>query len=185
MTITTKTIEDTYSEFVESKVKDPQQIADELGSQPSNCNAVHMAMGVVGEAIELLIATDLTNTLEELGDLEFYLTGFENLGWVKAWKSYPHSYSFGIVSQHQIKLNIVEDAGTILDLVKKATMYQKDIDLPAFRDAFRQIHLSMEHMYTGLNYSREEVLQRNVDKLNKRYVGGYSDKAAQDRADKV
>lgn len=185
MTNTTNTVETTYAEFVESKRKDPQQIADELGSQPSNCDAVHMAMGVVGEAIELLIATDLDNTLEELGDLEFYLTGFENLGWVKGWKSYPHSYSFGVVSQHQIKLNIVEDAGTILDLVKKATMYQKDIDLPAFRDAFRQIHLGMEQMYVGLTYTREEVLQRNVDKLNKRYAQGYSDKAAQDRADKI
>jgi hypothetical protein len=181
----TNTVETTYAEFVESKRKDPQQIADELGSQPSNCDAVHMAMGVVGEAIELLIATDLANTLEELGDLEFYLTGFENLGWVKGWKSYPYSYSFGTASQHQIKLNIIEDAGTILDLVKKATMYQKDIAVPAFSDAFRQIHLSMEQMYVGLNYSREEVLQRNVDKLNKRYAKGYSDKAAQDRADKV
>lgn len=55
---------------------------------PNNCHLIHMAMGVVGEAGELLDAIkkhaiynqplDVRNVIEELGDIEFYLHGLRH-----------------------------------------------------------------------------------------------------------
>lgn len=112
-----------YHAFVESKVKDPMAIMDSL--YPDKMNLIHMAMGVAGEAGELLDAIkkhavynkplDLANVVEELGDLCFYIQGIQNI----------------------------------------------------------------------LCISDNEILTANADKLCKRYKDGYSDKAAQERADKI
>ena len=55
---------------------------------PQNCDLIHMAMGISGEAGELLDAIkkrviynkplDKENVIEELGDLEFYMEGLRS-----------------------------------------------------------------------------------------------------------
>jgi NTP pyrophosphatase (non-canonical NTP hydrolase) len=72
---------DNYSKFVASLGKPGAQILDEL--TPRDCEILHYAVGVAGEAGELLDACkkgaiyrkfyDLANIKEELGDIEFYL----------------------------------------------------------------------------------------------------------------
>jgi NTP pyrophosphatase (non-canonical NTP hydrolase) len=113
---------DNYDEFVMEKVKNGQAIID--GLNPHKAHLLHMAVGVAGEAGELLDAIkkmaiynkplDLENLIEELGDLEFYMAGIRS----------------------------------------------------------------------QIGISRSSVLAYNQEKLNKRYQSGYSDKAAQERADK-
>jgi NTP pyrophosphatase (non-canonical NTP hydrolase) len=61
--------------------KNPEQIRSELTA--SDCNLIHAAMGVSGEAGELLdavkkaviyrIPLNVENVIEELGDLEFFM----------------------------------------------------------------------------------------------------------------
>lgn len=96
---------------------------------PEQCHLIHMSMGLLGEAAEVIEALighvllghplDEINLLEELGDIEFYMEGFRQ----------------------------------------------------------------------GIEVNREDVLQANINKLstgeNARYKGGYSDQAAQNRADKA
>lgn len=177
-------VEKEYGEFVAGKLKDPAAIAAYLGENPAVCNAIHLAMGVMGEAVELMTSTSLDNTIEELGDIEFYLEGFTAMGWADPHTSAPYSYNFTVINQDTVVRNIVEDAGMLLDRVKKIAMYQKPADVDELKEICGNLHLGLERMYIGLNVSRERVLQQNKDKLNKRYAGGYSDKAAQDRADK-
>lgn len=72
-----------HSAMVAGLVKDPEAIRETLDSQ--KVNLIHMAMGVSGEAGELLDAVkkhtvynkplDSKNVIEELGDLEFYMEG--------------------------------------------------------------------------------------------------------------
>jgi len=77
-----KEIEDMpYEKFVGNLVKPGQDIIDSL--TPQSMNLLHMAVGVSGEAGELIDAVkkhvvyekelDVTNIIEELGDLEFYM----------------------------------------------------------------------------------------------------------------
>jgi NTP pyrophosphatase (non-canonical NTP hydrolase) len=75
-----------YSAFVETLVKEGQDIIDDL--DPSSAHLLHMAVGVAGEAGELLDAIkkmaiykkplDVENVIEELGDLYFYMQGIQN-----------------------------------------------------------------------------------------------------------
>lgn len=72
-----------YSEFVTSLKKDPDALVAEY--TPHKADLDHMVMGLSGESGELLDAIkkhtkydkplDMTNIIEELGDIEFYLEG--------------------------------------------------------------------------------------------------------------
>ncbi len=73
----------THQELVKNLVKPGSEILRTL--TPSQANLLHMAVGVAGEAGELLDAIkkhciynkplDRANVIEELGDLEFYMEG--------------------------------------------------------------------------------------------------------------
>jgi NTP pyrophosphatase (non-canonical NTP hydrolase) len=73
----------TYQQFVNSIVKPGDEIICQL--TPQQAHLLHMAVGVSGEAGELLDAIkkhcvyqkqiDLNNVMEEAGDILFYLTG--------------------------------------------------------------------------------------------------------------
>lgn len=72
-----------YAEMVAQLAKPGADVLS--GLTPMGANLIHMAMGIAGEAGELLDAIkkatvygkplDLGNVIEELGDLEFYLEG--------------------------------------------------------------------------------------------------------------
>ena len=73
----------TYSEFVRALCKPGDAIRSEL--TPEDCHRLHMAIGISGEAGELLDAIkkaaiyrkplDVHNVKEEIGDVLFYITG--------------------------------------------------------------------------------------------------------------
>jgi len=77
----------TYEDFVANLKKPGSVIKSELTS--SDCDVIHMTMGICGEAGELLDAIkkhviyrkpfDRENAIEELGDLEFYLEGLRQV----------------------------------------------------------------------------------------------------------
>lgn len=81
----TDTIE--HSDMVRQLAKNGGDILS--GLNPLNCHILHMAVGISGEAGELLDAVkksaiygqslDLDNVIEELGDIEFYLEGLRQV----------------------------------------------------------------------------------------------------------
>lgn len=76
------------------------------------------------------------------------------------------------------------EAGELLDAVKKHVIYNKPLDRVNVVEEIGDIFFYMEGVMQSLNISEEEVLHHNMDKLGVRYSSGYSDKAAQERADK-
>lgn len=72
-----------YEQMVDDLSKPGQAILDGMNAKAAH--TLHMAVGIAGEAGELLDAIkkhviygkdlDLTNAIEELGDLEFYMEG--------------------------------------------------------------------------------------------------------------
>lgn len=70
-----------YERFVAERVKSPQEIIETM--TPAKVDLLHAAIGISGEAGELLDAVkkhviynkdlDVDNVIEELGDLEFYI----------------------------------------------------------------------------------------------------------------
>ena len=81
-------------------------------------------------------------------------------------------------------MGISGEAGELLDAIKKTVMYRKPLDIDNVIEELGDLEFYMENLRSSLDISREETLQANIDKLNRRYSSGYTDQAAQDRADK-
>jgi NTP pyrophosphatase (non-canonical NTP hydrolase) len=91
-----------FEHMVAALAKDGQAILNEL--TPDKAHALHMAVGVSGEAGELLDAVkksviynkplDRENVVEELGDLEFYMQGLRQ--------------GYGITREETITANILK-----------------------------------------------------------------------------
>lgn len=82
-------------------------------------------------------------------------------------------------------VGIAGEAGELLDAIKKAAIYRKPIDRDNVVEELGDLEFYMEGLRQGLGITRQEVLDHNISKLSKRYSSGtYSDKHAQERADK-
>lgn len=79
-------LEERHTKMVKDLAKDGKEIAENM--TPHEAHLLHMAVGIAGEAGELLDAIkkhviykkelDYANVIEELGDLEFYMEGLRN-----------------------------------------------------------------------------------------------------------
>lgn len=181
----------TFSEMVSNLCKSPEDILKEMSND--SAHLLHMAVGVSGEAGELAenIATggSLENLIEECGDVEFYLEGLcQGIDWVVPKGRSNISGANDRLIGYALFLNI--HAAEVLDIVKKAAIYNKPLDVDALKEAIQRVTCAMAGIYAYGGVVREYAIQANTEKLllndNARYKeGSYSNKAAQERSDKV
>ena len=86
-------------------------------------------------------------------------------------------------------IGVSSEGGELEDAVKRHVMYNKELDRENVIEELGDIEFYMEGVRQILGITREETLTHNIVKLTKgdkaRYKDGvYTDKAAQDRADK-
>ena len=175
-----------YTSFVVQRAKPGVDIIEDL--TPSSAFMLHGAVGLAGEAGELLEAIyvnvfDRENIVEELGDLEFYSEMIvDELFLSSQYWNEPIAEGDADVASVQIAVY----ASKILDAIKKRAIYGKiSEDLQTNVDLYlRVLHSYMAAIRQEFNISREEVLDYNRIKLLKRFGGEYSNEAAQKRADK-
>lgn len=80
---------------------------------------------------------------------------------------------------------IVGEAGELIDAIKKNVVYNKELDMKNVIEELGDMEFYMEQLRQALNITREETIQHNLDKLNRRYSEGkFSNEQAQARADK-
>lgn len=77
------------------------------------------------------------------------------------------------------------EAGEIVDQLKKSMMYGKELNVEHLKEECGDLLWYMSIMLHQINSSFEEVMQKNVDKLNKRYPTGFTEKDALERKDKL
>ena len=82
-------------------------------------------------------------------------------------------------------VGISGEAGELLDAVKKATIYRKEIDLANIVEELGDLEFYLEGLRQGLNLTREQTLFHNIAELTIRYGKKYSNQSAQDRVDKT
>ncbi len=81
---------------------------------------------------------------------------------------------------------VVGEAGELIDAVKKHVVYRKPLDMDNMVEELGDLEFFMEGLRQAIGVTREKCLEANVEKLAVRYSGlTYSDKSAQDRADKA
>lgn len=150
---------------------------------------LHAAVGISGEIQECLNrfdageGMDWDNLIEECGDTLFYIqalclhtgTSLESLMPVSAKTD----------NLHQTCREAVVAAGKVLDAVKKVWVYNK---IPCQKEMDASLSVLLGCIVAFSHYAGvmvPQLMQMNYDKLKKRYPAGYTDKAAQDRADKA
>lgn len=179
-----------FSEMVQGLFKSGEKMKAELSAR--DLEAMHVIIGLSGEAAELLIphigdifAKERENILEELGDIEFYLEKLRslyNLNKDQDGFSIPVSYKHGAKDACD---RIIVIVGNITDIVKKEVIYRKKINTQNLIEQLISLEMLLNVVRLTHSFTKEEVIQGNIDKLGKRYKGlKYSDQAAQDRADK-
>jgi NTP pyrophosphatase (non-canonical NTP hydrolase) len=82
-------------------------------------------------------------------------------------------------------LGIAGEAGELIDAIKKYAIYNKPLDLENVIEELGDLEFYIAMIRERLSITREVVLHHNITKLAKRYPAGYTDAAAQARADKV
>lgn len=186
----------THPQLVAALVKPPLDIMTTL-SQFST-DLWHGATGVAGEAGELLEMIsggiiDIENLVEELGDLEFYMEQIRQRTSIERIPEADHfadSFEFDAAQNGTVLLmltvDLVVEATKVLDYIKKCAIYNKELDRDNLSTALSAMDAVMAKMRKVAGVQRETVLMENIRKLSKRYASlNYSDKAAQERADKA
>lgn len=79
---------------------------------------------------------------------------------------------------------LCSEAGELVDAISKMCFYDKELDTENVKEELGDIEFYLRGLRDSLLIGRDETLQHNIDKLNKRYPQGYSNKAAHERADK-
>lgn len=163
--------------------------------------AMHAAVGLAGEAGELLDAVkktwvygkrlDRDNAIEELGDLEFYAEALRaNLGIslhelrLAGEKAVSPLYDMAPDPLLSVAADIHRHAGRLLSEVWACWHCGRNLFKHMAVDDLARLHLAMHHARWLLNATREHVLLANKLKLVRRYPGGYSDAHAIARLDK-
>ncbi len=82
-------------------------------------------------------------------------------------------------------VGVAGEGGELLDAVKRWAIYQKPIDRDNVVEELGDLEFFMAGLRLRMGITREETLEANVGKLDKRYRKGYTDEEAAARADKA
>lgn len=82
-------------------------------------------------------------------------------------------------------LGIAGEAGEVIDVVKKNYVYDQELDTTHLREEIGDLLFYIQGMHNIFGWAIAETMQRNMDKLRKRYPNGYSDEHAALRLDKA
>lgn len=79
---------------------------------------------------------------------------------------------------------VAGEAGELLDSIKKPVIYRQEINRENVIEELGDLEFYLEGLRQALNINRQEVLDRNIQKLTLRYGQRYSNERAQERRDK-
>ncbi len=193
-----------HSEMVKRLAKPSEALlAGQVGSDRPHLE--HMAFALlieIGEVAEPLVALAneanihtenhdglIENVLEELGDIEFFMSGIRQpLGFDRLdLREDEERFSF-VGDLPDIILGLLISASHLCDPFKKHAVYGKELT-PAMHEsarlAFIEVEEALRVIRSILGFSLPQVLEANMKKLGQRYSSGtYSDAQAIARADK-
>ena len=85
-----------------------------------------------------------------------------------------------------IALGLSGEVGEIIDTIKKSTIYYQPLDRENIKEELGDLEFYMEALRQELILTREECIESNIEKLQKRYPDGeYSHTHAKQRLDKL
>ena len=166
-----------YSEFVRSKFKPGEKIAAEM--TPHKAAALDFRSDVLvchSEILDKVKKYAIYN--KEVG--KWY--DFVNPERADRFKDFTLTPQQAELLHAAIGL--AGEAGELLDTVRKHVFDGQPMDRENVIEEIGDLGFFIEAFLQIIGVSREEIEQRNMAKLSKRYEGGYTDQQAQERKDK-
>jgi len=183
-----------HPEMVKRLAKNATQIAEEIIDRENRdqlFDLLHASIGFAGEVCELqegavtLSTSADDNLVEELGDIEFYLELLRQCLNIKV-EAVTEERVCNYMSFRSLLDELSELSGDMLDATKKCFIYNQEIDMTRFVIALTKTNLCLSLIYKNKNITREDVLEANLKKLDKRYPGfNFTNEAAKARKDKA
>lgn len=161
-----------HPDMVTELAKPGQAIVDSMTPQK---------FGTLGQALGFVIGA--SEGLDRVKKLVIYnkpIVGVELKG------EYP-TLTFDADKAHLLHMavGVVGEAGELADAIAAHAFENAELDVENVKEELGDLLFYIQGVLTGVGSSLEEVLLRNKAKLlGLRYKDGYSDKAAQERADK-
>jgi len=163
-----------YSEFVRSRFKSGEKIAEEM--TPEKAAVLQRRLNLV---VYQSVALDLAKKQTIYNKHQGLYAMAEDAHRLKDFKPTP--------SQCELlhaAIGLAGEAGELLDAVRKHVFDGQPLDRENIIEELGDLCFYMEAAFQVLGVDRSYIEAMNQSKLSKRYEGGYTDKAAQDRADK-
>lgn len=144
---------------------------------------LHAAIGVNTEIGELLLATDETNMIEEIGDVLWYMAILANV--IDA--TFEELEMLGKIQIEADDLDLLdvkvlfEHSSKMLDLVKRGLFYGIPTDLLQVSRCAGIVLCWLRRALEDDHYTVEEAMGANIAKLARRYPDKFTSEAAVDR----
>lgn len=167
----------TYSEFVKSRFKSGEKIAEEM--------TPHKLLWL---AIQSYYVCQQAERIDKVKKYAIYnKADSEAAGWSKLGVS---DYEHLKITPQQAELlhaaiGLAGEAGELLDAVRKHIFDGQPLDEDNVIEELGDLCFYLEAACQAIKIKRDDIEEINMAKLFERYKDGYSDKQAQDRADKA
>lgn len=149
---------------------------------------MHAAIGIAGEAAEMLHIDNYKNLMEESGDMEFYVEAIKQ-HFIPNFSKLSSDQRQQNITVSNVFINITSLGGDILDIVKKSWVYGKELDSALLTTLVLTLECNLVALYQIFGTDKTRVQHHNQIKLvgpGGRYESGfYTDEAAIARADKI
>lgn len=145
-------------------------------------NLAHMVMGMTSEQNELhsaLDKEDYVNALEEIADIFWYIAGY------CTFRNYKLQDIYNLPSTNIV--DYINSISKLTDIVKKAMVYNKEIDIEKEMEYLNNICKNLNAMIDYINNEFDlkldliTALTNNINKLKVRFPDKYSDDLANNR----
>ena len=81
-------------------------------------------------------------------------------------------------------MGLAGETGEVIDIIKKHLYYEKELDKNHITEELGDIMFYLVNLASALDISMVNVLEQNIEKLNKRYPEGFNKEDAILRRDK-
>lgn len=169
-----------YSDFVKSRFKPGHKIAEEMHA--------HKAAVLSDAVLDLIASAEKLDVAKKYAIYNKWKSADENVPYVPV--SDVIQFSDFTISPEQAELlhaaiGIAGEAGELLDAVWHHVCSGEPLDRENVVEELGDLEFYLMAAIQVVGILRPHLQEINVAKLTKRYENGYSDKAAQDRADKA
>ncbi len=155
---------------------------DEVGER---INLTHMVLGLSGEVGELVqcvgtelkAKVDLPNLKEELGDLYWYITNYCNLRNITP----PLTIKGNDLPDGECFELLIVSISDLVDIIKRLIAYNKEIDKVSELETVYNVYYALDMFQRVYEIDGDEIRDKNIAKLLKRYPEKFSDHLAVNR----